>query len=231
LVLLIRQGWLRFRADRKHLRTALAFGIPLVPHGLSGTIKTMADRVIITGMISIADTGLYAVGFQVAMVIGLLEDAVNKAYVPWLFERLKRGLASDKRRIVLMTYAYCAGLMGLAVLLGITAPRLLEIFAGPRFAGSSRFVIWIAIGFAFDGMYKMVVNYIFFARRTKSLPWITFSAALIGVGLNLFVIRRFGAVGAAYTFALMNALIFVAVWIVSSRIYPMPWNLRRSDAR
>ena len=227
LYLLYRNGWIKLRIDKGYIQNALNFGVPLIPHALSGTIKTMVDRVMITSMVSVASTGLYSVGFQIGMIIGILEDAFNKAYVPWLFERLKRDQYSEKIMIVKLTYAYFAVIICLALALGGYCTVVPIIFVGPQFAGSSQFVLWIAVGFAFNGMYKMVVNYIFYVRKTYILAWVTFSTAIVSIVINYFAIKYLGAIGAAYTYALMGFVTFLLVWLLSSRVYPMPWNLRK----
>jgi O-antigen/teichoic acid export membrane protein len=227
LFLLYHNGWIRIKVDKEYIKNALNFGVPLIPHALSGTIKTMVDRVMITSMVSVASTGLYSVGFQIGMIIGILEDSFNKAYVPWLYERLKRDQYSEKIMIVKLTYAYFVGIICLALALGAIAPWFLSFFVGPQFAGSSQFVLWIAVGFAFNGMYKMVVNYIFYMRKTYILAWVTFSTAIVSIVINYFAIKYLGAIGAAYTYALVGFITFLLVWLLSSRVYPMPWNLRK----
>ncbi len=227
LYLLYHNGWIRLKVDKDYIKNALNFGVPLIPHALSGTIKTMVDRVMITSMVSVAATGLYSVGFQIGMIIGILEDSFNRAYVPWLFECLKRDQYNDKIMIVKLTYAYFVGIICLALVLGAIAPWFLSFFVGPQFAGSGKFVLWIAVGFAFNGMYKMVVNYIFYVRKTYILAWVTFSTAVVSIIINYFAIKYLGAIGAAYTYALVGFITFLLVWVLSSRVYPMPWNLRK----
>jgi len=226
LFLLFRNGWIRLQVNKNYIKNALYFGVPLIPHALSGTINTMVDRIMITSMVSVAYTGLYSVGFQIGMIIGILEDSFNRAYVPWLYERLKRDQYSEKIMIVKLTYVYFVGIICLALALGTIAPWFLSFFVGPQFAGSGQFVLWIALGFAFDGMYKMVVNYIFYAEKTYILAWVTFTTAAISIGVNYFFIKLFGAVGAAYTYSIMGFVTFLAVWILSNRVYPMPWRLK-----
>jgi O-antigen/teichoic acid export membrane protein len=225
LFLLYRNGWIKPQINKEYIKNALNFGVPLIPHALSGTIKTMVDRVMISSMIGLSATGLYTVGFQIGMVIGLLEDSFNKAYWPWLFERLKRNQYDEKIMIVKLTYAYFAAIICLALALGAIAPWFLSFFVGPQFAGSGQFVLWIAVGFAFNGMYKMVVNYIFYVRKTYILAWVTFSTALLSIVVNYFLIKEFGAVGAAYTYAIMSFVTFISVWFLSSRVFSMPWIL------
>lgn len=225
VLLLFKDGWIKFKLNKAYIKSALNFGVPLLPHALSGTIKAVVDRVFITSMVSLSATGLYSVGYQIGSIIGMLGESFNQAYVPWLYERLKRDKYEEKVMIVKFTYVYFAAILCMALGLGLFAPWFFSFFLGPKFTGANAYVIWISLGFAFNGMYMMVVNYIFYVRKTYILAWVTFSTAFISIILNYFAIKYWGAIGAAYTFAGMSLVTFLLVWILSSRVYPMPWNL------
>ena len=225
LFLLFRNGWIKFKINMTYIRNALKFGVPLLPHALSFTIKAVVDRVLIANMVSLTATGLYSVGYQIGSITGMLGDSFNQAYVPWLYERLKRDINAEKIVIVKYTYIYFIMILCMALCLGLIGPWFFTFFLGPKFAGANGYILWISLGFAFNGMYMMVVNYIFYMRKTYILAWITFSTALISIIVNYFAIKYWGAIGAAYTFSVMSFVTFLIVWILSSRLYPMPWNL------
>jgi len=225
-VILRVNGWIRFSHNKSDMGDALRFGVPLIPHALGGMLITQTDRMFITNMVSVADTGVYTVGFQIAMIIELLASSFNRAYAPWLYKRLTDGGAAAKRTIVKFTYVYFAAILILAIGLSLVVPRFLSFFVGKDFAGAGKYTSWIAIGFAFSGMYYMVANYVFYARATHILAVVTFVTALINVLLNYVLISMNGAVGAAQASALALFLSFVLTWILSARVYAMPWNLR-----
>jgi len=98
LIILTKDGWIRFAFNRQYVKNALCFGIPLVPHALGQVIMTMTDRFFITTMVSLNATGLYSVGYSFGMIIGFIETSFNQAYVPWLYERLKRNDYDVKKK-------------------------------------------------------------------------------------------------------------------------------------
>ncbi|NMA48901.1 MAG: oligosaccharide flippase family protein [Tissierellia bacterium] len=221
--ILYKNKWLKFSFNRNYICNALRFGVPLIPHTLGGVIITMTDRFFITNMVGLESTGLYTVGYQVGMIIGLLENAFTQAYAPWLFERLKADDNAVKIKIVKLTYYYFLSIIAVAVVLGLIAPWLLSFFVGKQFSGSSNFVLWIALGYSFDGMYKMVVGYIFYVEKTYILAWITFLCAVINVILNYILIKINGAIGAAQATTITFLLLFLLTWILSYHVYKMPW--------
>lgn len=227
-VILWKNGWLKWGYNGNYIRHALRFGVHLIPHTLGGIAISMTDRLLITNMIGVADTGIYVVGAQVGMIIGLLQDSFNRAWVPWLFGQLKKDNLDVKLKIVKITYAYNVLILVSALLLAIIAPWFLSFYVGKDFGESSKYVIWIALGYAFGGMYKMVTNYIFYVQKTHILALATFFTATVNILISYILIRFNGAVGAAQGTMCAYFLSFILTWIVSARVFEMPWNLKKA---
>jgi len=226
-VVLSRGGWLRYEFDPGYIRRALRFGLPLIPHTLGMWAITMIDRVFITNMVGISATGVYTVGYQIGMIIAIVQESFNRAWAPWLFGKLENGEPGIKTTIVKITYLYFVLIIAAALLLSLAAPWFLSFFVGKDFASSSRYVLWIALGYAFNGMYKMVTNYIFYAKKTHLLAVVTFLTALVNIILNYILISWKGAIGAAQATTLAFLFSFLFTWFVSARVYEMPWRLKR----
>lgn len=227
---LLRKGqWIRFSFNRDDISHALKFGVPLIPHALGGMLINQTGRIFITIMVSVADTGIYTVGFQLAMVIDLFASSFNRAYVPWLYQRLSENDPAVKRRIVKLTYAYFLGIILFSLAVALVMPWLATFFVGKDFAGAGRYTVWIAVGFSFSGMYYMVTNYIFYAGATHLLAWVTFATAMVNIVLNYVLIKMNGAIGSAQALAIASLMSFLLTWMLSARVYPMPWNLRRAE--
>jgi O-antigen/teichoic acid export membrane protein len=228
LYIIYRNKWFKFEFNKKYIDNALRFGIPLIPHTLGAIIMTTSDRMFITSMVGLSATGLYAVGYSLGNIIGFAENAFNMAYIPWLYERLNKNDENFKRIIVKFTYLYFAVILIMALFMAFVAPYFLSFFVGPKFLGAQVFVFWIAMSFAFGGMYKMVVNYIFYVEQTKILAWITFTGAIINIALNYVLIKQFGAVGAAMATCFVSIFFFLFTWIFSNKVYKMPWLLQKA---
>jgi O-antigen/teichoic acid export membrane protein len=231
IVSLRRDGQLCLEFDPKAARDALRFGLPLVPHALGALVITLADRVLITRYVGIAHTGVYLVGAQLGMIVAIVSDAANRAYSPWLYARLGAMDEAMKRRIVRNTYLFFAGISAFALALSVIVPFALRWLVGPRFIGAGRFVFWLSFAGAFQGMYLMVTNYVFFAKRTELLAVVTFATGVFNIILNYALIRSRGAIGAAEATCGAYLVSFIGTWIVAARVFPMPWRaaLRRTS--
>jgi len=223
LVLLRRGRWSAGGFDRDYARQALSFGVPLIPHVIGGLLIAIVDRVMISTVLDIGATGIYMVAVQIGAVLGLATDSFNKAYAPWLFGRLREADPASNARIVRLTYAYFAVVVLAALCVGLAAPAILAIIAGPRFQAAAPVVSYIALGFAFGGMYFMVTNYVFFAGRTGSLAAITLGCGAFNVMASYFLVHELGVIGAARAYMLAQGALFLCTWLLAQRSHPMPW--------
>ena len=218
-----RAGHARFHWVRDYARNALQFGVPLIPHTLGFWAIVMIDRLFVSVMLGPADVGRYTAAYQIGMGISLLQNSFNQAWTPWLYERLKAGVPGERRVIVQFTYGYLLALLVVAGALAAAAPLLGATVLGKAFRESVDIIGWIGLGYAFNGMYKMVTNYIFYAQRTYLLAWVSAGTAVCGAGINYVLIRANGLAGAAQASCATFALSFLVTWWLAQRVHPMPW--------
>jgi len=225
IFIIYKRRYIKFSFNKKYIKDALFFGIPLIPHTLGGWIMTSIDRIFINFMVGVDATGIYTVGWQVGMIIGLLAISFNLAWSPFLFEKLKENNYSTKVKIVKFTYLYNVCIIFAALALSFIAPYFLKFFVSKDFYFAYKYVMWIALGYAFQGMYFMVVNYIFYIKKTYILAWVTFFTAGINIVLNYFLIKAYGAIGAAQATTITLFVRYILTFILSSKVYKMPWNI------
>jgi O-antigen/teichoic acid export membrane protein len=212
-----------------HAKDALCFGIPLIPHVIGGMLMVLVDRIIINNFLGKDFLGVYMVALQMGMVIGLLTESFNKAYAPWLFRHLSNEEKKINKPIIIKgTYFYFISIVVVALLYGTLIPFAMKFIVGEEFFLSSSIVIYLALGSAFCGCYYMVVNYIFFARKTEYLALITLSSGLLNIPITYILVQEMQLKGAAIAFLITNIITFLGAWVLSNRVYKMPWLLSLS---
>jgi O-antigen/teichoic acid export membrane protein len=164
---------------------------------------------------------------MIGQAIGLLQNSFNQAWVPWAFQKLKGGSENDKSRMVKITYYYLIGILLLVFFLWLMLPIIYTYFIGDRFSEGMQLVLWIALGFAFNGMYKMVSVYIYYLEKTFIIAMTSFGVAIVNVILNFMFIPKYGLQGAAVATMIAMGLQFIVTWGVSSRLIDMPWFWKR----
>lgn len=224
LILLRKDGLLRIFIWRKdYLAEALRFGVPLMPHLAGGFLLNSVDRFVINDELGLAEAGIYMVAVQLTAAIGIVFDAINKAYVPWLFERLKADVHQEKQKIVKFTYLWFLVIVLGVLLVFLIGPGLVVLIAGEKYTQAGEIVGWLALGQGFQGMYHMFTSYIFYSKKTGMLSIFSIGSGVFNLVLLVFLIPIFGLQGAAVAFAMSMGVRLFLTWFIAHKRHPMPW--------
>lgn len=213
------------KIDNNYLKDALYYSSPLILHTIGGIIMGMSDRFLISKYISLEATGIYSVAFQFAAGINLITTGINNAFVPWLFTKLKDE-SFDKRIIVKYTYFYYLFLFGIFIIFIAFRQlinKLLLLFISIDYKESLDLIPLLLLACIFNAMYLSVTNYIFYVKKTFFLSIVTITVGIINVLLSYSLIGVYGIFGAAISMCLSFFLLFATVFIISDRVFPMPW--------
>lgn len=223
-ILLRRDNLLAFFSWRPtYVKEILAFGIPLIPHVFGGVLLIAFDRVAISSILGLESAGVYMVAAQLAGALAIIFDGVNKAYVPWLFEKLERNSAPDTKLIVRYSYIWFFLILLMIAAGFVLGTSVVDIVGGPRYREAASVVGWLVLGQGFGGLYLMVTNYVFFTKKTGMLSLVTLTSGAINVALLFLFLNLFGLPGAGYAFASSMVVRFFMTWWLQQRYYPMPW--------
>jgi O-antigen/teichoic acid export membrane protein len=210
----------------EYVKASMLFSLPLIPHALAGWVNTGLDRILINNFVSVSENGIYSISYQVAMLVGMVASSFNRAFAPFIFKRLSENGESLETKIELVkyTYMYYIALTVIALLIYVSSPVILSLLVDSAYHDSGKYVIWIMLGFLFDGYYYGVVNYLFFTRKTHYISLVTSTSCLIHFLISYLVIPSRGAIGAAYASFASYLFSFVVTFYVCNRYSPMPWG-------
>lgn len=226
LAFIIKRQYLSIKFNLSYIKEALTFGISLIPHQLSGLVLTSVDRLFLIYMTTEAATGIYTLAFQLGMIIELILGAFNKAWAPYLYKILSNNPTDkSKRQIVVFTYIYFIVVFVFSIFIGYLLGLFVPYFLGKKFIDVSEYVVYFAVYFAVYGMYYMVVNYLFYVKKTKILSLITFLSSLLHIALLYIFIKFFGIIGAIQASIITILIMFLCVWYAANKYYKMPWGL------
>lgn len=216
-------GYLLFEIDKTQIREILRISIPLIPHALGTVIITLGDRIFIDQMVSTSAVGIYTVGYQFGMIMTLVVTSFNKTWSPWMYELLSEEKEENKVTIVKATYLVSGCFIALALIVTGISYYLLPLMTAEEYHSGFVYVIWIAMGYAFNGMYTLVFPYGVHVGKTSYLGVTTFLAAIVNLIANYYLINMNGALGAAQATLISYVIMFISVWWYSNKLYPMPW--------
>ena len=225
IYLLKKDGLIKIAWRPDLIKEALRYGVPLVPHILGSFLLVTVDRAVISSVLGIDQAGVYMVAVQVAAVVALGLDAVNKAFMPWLFNKLSQQDSAAKSEVVKLTYKYYFILVVGVLISFIIADDVLMILASDAYSDAANVVAWIILAQALRGAYLMVTNYVFYEKRTELVAAITISTGIINVVLVYLFTDLYGLKGAAWAFCISMTIQWIATWYLAHKIHPMPWRM------
>lgn len=231
LVYMLRHKMIRLKFDKDRLFHAFKYGVWLIPAGIGASLMVSVNRFFLTDMVSVDETGLYGVATSFASILSFVTGSFNNAYVPWLFPQLAKDDISVKRRLVKVSYLYMLFLFILAFIGYLLIITVLPYFVNYRFYDSEKYIPFLLIGYCFQGCYFMVTNYIMYVEKTYYTAGITLICGLISIALNYYFIKTLGAIGASVAFAITFLCFFIMTWIVSAKLFKMPWLLKQDKLK
>ena len=165
---------------------------------------------MINKMVGSSEAGIYAFAYKIGMLLLIVTVALNQAWVPQFFEKLKNG---EFKQIRLIVIKYSIIVSVFASILVFFAPFLVKIFAPEEYASALPLVPVIIIGFLFHFMYVFYVNYAFYEKKTVLIAIFTIIAGIVNLGLNYYLIPRYGYTVAAWTTVISYFILFLLHFI------------------
>jgi O-antigen/teichoic acid export membrane protein len=222
-----RSGWIQLKWNRKFMKEALLWGIPLIPHVVGGLFMILADRFIITWQLGLEHTGIYYVAVQFASPILMFGTSFNGAFRPWLYDKLANG---ENGTAVLVSYISMLVFLLVGLSYGITVSLIFPFLVGEKYLNGSKIVLILIFSNTFQILYYTVSNYVLFEGKTKILSMITIAVGITYALGGWFVVISFGLIGLPCLLALMSLIYFVLTWLVSIKVRPNPWFQRKQLA-
>ena len=170
------------------------------------------DSAILVKLAGSAATGIYQAGFRFFMPVMQLAAAMSLVFAP----RFASFTGSQEARIYLKKAAKLTAILGAGSLVIIPlAPFLVGLIFGPDYLGAILPTRILALGFAgFIAVAPFSAYLIYSVNRTKVFAVINLFQLGLLVGLDFWLIPRYGAVGAALgmsaTLTAVNTLIILA---------------------
>ncbi len=216
----------RDRADRPRGMAYLAYGAPVAVSLIFEHLLSVGDRFLIAAFLGEASTGAYAAGYGVAdRSISIIFLWLGATTGPLLISALEHRGREAAQEVARRT----AGLMALigfpaAAGLALVAEPAARLLIGPEIAMAAATVIPLI---ALSGLMNGIMTHYFheafvLGRKPRVMAGVMLVAAGVNLALNLYLIPRFGILGAAASTVLAYGAALVACIFIGRRIFVMP---------
>ncbi|MEV0231179.1 polysaccharide biosynthesis C-terminal domain-containing protein [Nonomuraea sp. NPDC050786] len=174
------------------------------------------DVLLLNAMVSPSETGLYTVAASVLALAYVPADAITMVVLPRQAGDDPAGSKSATARalwVTLLSSSACVGLLAAA------SPILVPFVYGDSYAKSVTSLLLLAPGVVALSMVRLTEQYLVRLRRPLAMAGICTGALIFNVALNLYLIPRWGAPGAAVSSTLSYGLLALTefVWFRRTR--------------
>ena len=211
--------------DRTLFRGMQRFGMPLVPSALALWAINFVDREFLVWYTNKAEVGVYSAAVKIASVITFVMIAFRTAWPAFAYSIEDEREAKRTYAFVLTYLLAFASWVALA--LGALAPWWTRILTAPHYQRAEKGVALLAFAGAVYAGYTVLAIGSGRARKTQ-LNWVvTGLGAAANVGLNFWLIPRWGMVGAAISTLAAYVILFVGMTWYAQSVYPVAYQWRR----
>lgn len=211
------------RIDLSTLRASWRFGAGMTAVTMTATILTQMDRVVLTRALPLAQFGYYALATVISSGLGTLVASLFATIFPSFSVLAARGdveaLRGQYRR---MWSVMGALVLPLGSVLVAFSPTVLLLWTGSPLTAAiaAPLVSLLTVGSVLNGLMSVPYALQLAHGRTSLALRLNVSLCLVGVPLLLVLTSRFGAVGAAAVWPLVNILYLALGIPATARAFP-----------
>lgn len=175
---------------------ALRFNLPLIPHYLSQTVLSSADRIMIERMVGSSEAGIYSLAYSISQIMTLFNTALMQTISPWIYQKIK---AKQLRDISSTAYLTLGVIAMVNLLLIALAPEAVAIFAPESYYEAIWVIPPVAMSVYFMYCYDLFAKFAFYYEKTTLIMLGSVFGAVLNVILNYIFIGKYGYRAAGYT--------------------------------
>ncbi len=207
---------LRFRPDKALRRVMLRYSIPCVPNMLGWWVVNVSDRYMLQYMVSDAVCGVYTAASKLPAVLSTFSTIFQQA---WQYSAVKESKSEDSETFYSEIFtALSTFLLCLSSVVTLCTDVLCRIVLQKEFY-EGRFILPILLAAAVYSCYAAYFGTFYGVIKNNVMVMVsTILAAVVNVVLNLLLIPRMGALGAAYA-TLISYAVMALIRIVDTRKY------------
>lgn len=201
--------------NKEYWKYGLAISLPMLIHTVSLNLLATSDRVVITKFCGSGSTAIYTLAYQYAILMNIVMNAINQAWLPWFHDNYYEGnmeLIRKKTKNLVML----GGFIGIGCI--SLAPEAIRILGPAEYKDGVYVVAPVVIGIVCQFIYSNYINIELHLKNTKYASVGTVIAAILNVVLNIIFVPKYGYIAAAYTTLFSYILLMLLHYLITRYI-------------
>ena len=222
----------KLRFDKALWKKMVSYVWPLILVSLAGVVNQSSavplQKNLLNGSLyeNLSMAGVYLAAAKIAILMNLFATAFNTAAEPFFFNQAKRSDSKEIYAQVAQAFTMVVSVVFLGILLYLDIIKQILIGADFR-AGVDEIVPLLLLANLFLGLYYNFSIWYKLTDRTIFGAYISTAAALLTLGLSIFLLPRIGSVGSAWAALACYAFMALAGYTLGQRYFPVPYKIWR----
>jgi O-antigen/teichoic acid export membrane protein len=215
---------LGFCFSRSELKDMFGFGAPLVPAALGDMILMLSDRYFLKFYCGLETVASYGVVVRISTILVLAVNSFQMAW-PAMFFSIAKEKDAPKIFAKLFDY-YLAMLLFITLALSLFSTELVGLLATKNLAEGAHVLPLLLLSFVFYGIYYYGSIGIQIYKKTYFVAIVMWSAVVVNVLLNIFLIPRYNMLGTSLARLSSYAFLGTALTAIASKYYYVPYHYK-----
>lgn len=201
------------------------YGFPFIFSTTVTLIFHSTDKLMLNAMTDYNQVGLYSGAQNIVNLLTQVQTVFTTFWMPVAYEHYAKKPA-DKGFFIKINKIVSYGMLLIAILL-LCTKDIVVLFLGKKYRDAVYvfpFLAFMPIMYTVSESTVMGIN---FMKKSSYHVWISLISALTNVCGNYFLIKYFGAKGAAISTGLSYMVFFIARTVLANRVYRINFALGR----
>ena len=201
--------------------------LPVFIFSLLTWVLGYINNFILNHFATTADVGVYDFALKCTTIvefaaIGLLSSVNPQVYQIWKNKQLKESSKEENRYHHVFSMANML-IIALNILL---LPFVIRLFVkNEGYYESIQYLPLLFVSFIFRGTFNLLMNPIYYFKKTNVLPRIFSISAIIQIVSGIVLVYYFGIWGAVWSYFLVKPLQLILVWMESRKYFTFRFNI------
>ena len=205
------------------LKKMFKYAVPLIPMTVSTWILNMSDRYMLLYFSGEAEVGIYGIGSRFITVLSVVISGISTAYTSFAFKSHRDEDAKEMfSDVVNILFVFLAGICTTVALFG---KEIIYIMTSSEYHSSYLLLPSMMFSQLAYALYTFTGYGIAFQKKPQYYFYSVTSGALLNVILNVFLLPKMGAVGAALTTLIGTVLMLGISYYYSNKLYPCNYGI------
>ena len=183
------------KPDKEFEREMIAYGLPMIAYSTGSWINNAADRYLVSFIKGVAVNGVYGVAYKIPAILTVFQRIFAQA---WQMSATK-SYGDDNSKVFFSTMYNMYNtfmVIGCSILILLVKPVAFLLFK-KDFYEAWQYVPPLLISVVFGALTGFLGSICLAYKDSKAMGWATGTGALVNIVLNLILIPKYSAMGAA----------------------------------